>query len=283
MDNAQEILDRARREIAARKRVVHEQPSDQAWLWAFAALGVTLLLGLLFLPIRGLDYRLQMIVHGVCAQEHFLRIGAMQMPLCARNTGIYAAVSGTLLFLLVMGRARAAALPSVTITLALMVGAIAMVVDGVNSLLLDVGGLNFYPPRNELRVITGLLMGSAIGVFLVLMFNLALRQRPETGRPILASWVEYLALLLVNVGLYILIFFGPTALFYPLAILSVAGILGVLFIANLFVAGMIGGFESRVSHLPQLARPALIALALTSAELALLAGLRIWIEGSMAM
>ena len=283
MDHTQEILERARREIAGRQPAAREGQSDQPWLWAFLALGLTLLLGVLLLPIRGLDYRLQMIVHGVCAQEHFLRLGALRMPLCARNTGIYAAVSGTLLFLGALGRTRAAGLPPVTVMLALMVGAVAMVIDGVNSLLLDIGGLNFYPPRNELRVITGLLMGSAIGVFLLLLFNLALRRGPREDLPVLRSWTEYIALLLLNAGIYMLVFFGPPMLFYPLALFSIAGIVGVLFVANLFVAGMVGGFESRVVSLRQLGRPATIALILTTAELALLASLRAWIEGSAAL
>ena len=282
MDNTQEIIDQARRDVAAR-RAQQARHVDQPWLWAFTGLGLTLILGVLLLPIRGLDYRLQMVVHGVCAQAHYLNMGALRMPLCARNTGIYAGFLGTLLFLLLSGRSRAGRLPLLVLTLVLILGAGAMVVDGVNSLLLDVGGYNVYAPLNELRLLTGLLMGMALGVFVLLMFNIALRRAPCTDQPVLGSWIEYAALLLVNSGLYLLIFFGPATLYYPLAIFSVAGIVGVLFVANLFVCAMVGGLENRVVHLRQLIRPATVSVVLTSVELALLAGLRMWAESIVPM
>ena len=104
MSNTQEILDLARRDIAARRAAAETARSYRPWLWAFVALSSTVLLGLLLLPVRGLDYRLQMLVHGVCAQAHYLEIGALRMPLCARNTGIYAGSIGTIFFLLASGR-----------------------------------------------------------------------------------------------------------------------------------------------------------------------------------
>src|SRR3712207_9211612 len=112
MDNTQEIIDQARRDAAAR-RTQQARHVDQPWLWAFVGLSLTLILGVLFLPIRGLDYRLQMVVHGVCAQAHYLHIGDLRLPLCARNTGIYAGVLATILFLLAAGRFKAAKLPEI--------------------------------------------------------------------------------------------------------------------------------------------------------------------------
>jgi uncharacterized membrane protein len=283
MDNTHEILEQARREVAARRSARHTLQSDQPWIWAFVALGLTLALGLVLLPIRGLDYRLQMVVHGVCAQAHYLNIGALRMPLCARNTGIYAGFAGALLALVALGRARAAQLPPIPITLALVLGVLAMAVDGVNSLLLDIGVPNLYAPRNELRVASGLLMGTAIAVFMLLMLNVALRRTPGADRRVVDSWIEYAALLLVDLGVYLLVFFGPPFLYYPLAILSVGGITAVLFASNMFVFAMIGGQEGRVERLAQLARPATLGLIFAGLELALLAGLRLWVERSVGM
>jgi uncharacterized membrane protein len=206
-------------------------------------------------------------------------LGDLQLPLCARNSGIYTGFLGSLLFLFGLRRGRAAKLPPIGISALLAVGAVAMVVDGFNSLLLDIGGYNLYPPRNELRVVTGLLMGAAIGVFMLLIFNLALRRQPRTDQHILRTPVEYVALLLVNAGLYVLLLFGPPALYYPMALFSVIGIAGVLFVANLFVVAMVKGLEGRVTTLGQLVQPATYALVMTGAELALLSGLRMWAEG----
>lgn len=281
-DPAQHILDLARREIASRK-VTQTAGGDQPWLWAFVGLTLTLLIGLFVLPIRGLDYRLQMVVHGVCAQAHYLDIGGLRMPLCARNTGLYAGTLGTFLGVLALGRGRAGMLPKIPITLLLLLGALAMIIDGVNSLLLDLGGYNLYQPLNQLRVITGLLMGMAIGTFLVLMYNVSLRRSARMQQRVIGSWLEYVALLLGNAAIYMLVFWGPGLLYYPLALLSVAGIVGVLFACNLFVLAMIGGFEGRVSRLRQLVRPATFSVVLTVVELALLSGMRSWLESSMPM
>jgi uncharacterized membrane protein len=280
MDNTQDILELARQEIAARRAAEATRHPEQPWLWAFIALGTTLLLGLLFLPIRGLDYRLQMVVQGVCAQAHYLGLGGLRMPLCARNTGIYAGFVATALSLVALRRTRAAGLPPIAITLALVLGAIAMIVDGVNSMLLDIGNYHFYTPRNELRVASGLLMGSAIAVFMLLILNMALRKAPRVEQPVVRSWTEYAALLLADIAVYVLVFFGPDFLYYPLAILSVAGIIAVLFASNLFVLAMVGGLEGRISRLRQLSRPATLALIATGLELGLLAGLRAWLEHS---
>lgn len=281
-DPAQQILELARREIATRKELQPDQ-SDRPWLWAFVGLALTLLVGLFVLPIRGLDYRLQMVVHGVCAQAHYLNLGGLQMPLCARNTGIYAGTLGTFLGVLLLGRGRAAILPKIPITLLMVLGALAMVVDGFNSMLLDLGGYNLYQPLNQVRVITGLLMGMAIGTFMLLMYNLSLRRKPRMDQRVIGSWLEYAALLLGNAGLFLLIFWGPGLFYYPLALLSVAGIVGVLFACNLFVLAMIGGFENRVSRLRQLIRPATFSIVLTVVELALLSGMRSWLESSVSM
>jgi uncharacterized membrane protein len=283
MDNTQEILELARRDIAARRRAVEPASPNRAWLWAFVALGTTLLLGLFLLPIRGLDYRLQMVVHGVCAQAHYLNIGGLRMPLCARNTGIYAGTIGSLLFLAVLGRGRAAKLPPLAITSTLMIGAFAMVVDGLNSMALDLGNYNLYTPHNELRVATGLLMGTALGSFMLLILNVSLRREPRHDQRIIGSWLEYSALLLMNCAVYLLVFFGPPQLFYPLALFSIAGILGVLFVANVFVLAMVAGMEGRVARLRQLAKPATFALVLTGIELAALGALRMWAEHAAGM
>jgi uncharacterized membrane protein len=282
MDNTQEIIELARRDVAAR-RATRDERADRPWLFAFVGIGLTLLLGVLFLPIRGLDYRLQMVVHGVCSQAHYLYVGALRLPLCARNTGIYAGTLGTLLGLLALGKRRAAGLPPVAITLLLVLGGLAMAIDGTNSLLLDLGGYNLYTPHNPLRVVTGLLMGTMIGVFVLLMFNVALRKAPTADERIISSWIEYAALLLIDLAVYLVIFFGPGFLYYPVALFSVIGIVGVLFVANIFVLAMVNGFEGKVTRLRQLTRPATIGLVLTAVELIALAGLRLWVEGSMIM
>jgi uncharacterized membrane protein len=285
MQKTPDILELARHEMAQRRiqeaQRAAEQP--QPWLWAFLGLSLTLIGGVLFLPMGTLDHRLHMIAHGVCAQAHYLTIGSYTMPLCARNTGIYAGFLATVLYLLVLGRARAAKMPPLSITILLGLAVIVMGIDGFNSLLLDVGGYNVYTPHNYLRVITGLGMGISIGTFFVVMFNMSLRYDARYDQPVLRNWPELLGMVVTAALLYGLIFTAPEWLFYPLAFFSVIGIVGVLFVANMFVVAMLTGLEGRVLRLKQLSRPATIGLALTVGELALLSWLRVAMEQSLGI
>lgn len=285
MDHTQDLLELARRDLARRHHQELEQAAAQQrpWLYAFVGLSLTLLLGVMFLPISTLEQRLQMIVAGVCAQQHFLYIGTYTMPLCARNTGIYSGFLASVLFLLAIGRKRAAKLPPLAITLFLLGTIGLLAIDGFNSLALDVGGYNAYIPDNRLRVITGLGMGITIGTFLLLMFNLSLRYDADHQQRVVGSWIEVLGMIGAAALLYGLFFFAPAWLFYPLAFFSVFGIVGVLFMSNVFVIGMISGLEGRMIKLQQLARPATIGLALTALELALLSGMRIWAEQALGL
>ncbi|HEY0607452.1 MAG TPA: DUF2085 domain-containing protein [Herpetosiphonaceae bacterium] len=285
MEQTPDILELARHEMAQRRVQEAQRAAEekQPWLWAFLGLSLTLIGGVLFLPMGTLDHRLHMIVHGVCAQAHYLTIGGYTMPLCARNTGIYAGFLATVLYLLVLGRARAAKMPPLSITIVLGLAVIIMGIDGFNSLLLDIGGYNVYTPQNYLRVITGLGMGIAIGTFFVLMFNMSLRYDARQEQRVLRSWPELLGMVATAALLYGLLFTAPEWLFYPLAIFSVIGIVGVLFVANMFVVAMVTGLEGRVLHLKQLSRPATFGLALTVGELALLSWLRVAMEQSLGI
>ncbi len=259
-----------------------EPRGERPWRYAFVGLGVALALGTLLLPISTFDRRLQLIVSGVCSQAHYLYIGPFTMPLCARNTGIYAGFAATLAYLVATGRGRAAGLPAWPIVGLLVLSVLAMGVDGLNSLALDIGGYNLYTPDNRLRVITGIGMGAAVGVFMLAVFNVSLRADPRLNQPILGG-ADLPGILVVGTVLYVLLFFAPVALFYPLAIFSVVGIGAVLFAMNTFVAAMVGGFEARVRSLGQLARPATYGLLLTVLELAMLAGLRLALERSLGI
>ena len=285
MNNTPDILELARRDLAQRRHQELERAAaqQQPWLYAFVGLSLTVIAGVLFLPIGTLADRLHMIVHGVCAQQHFLVIGSYTMPLCARNTGIYAGFLATLLYLLVLGRGRAAKLPPLSITLFLVLAVALMGIDGFNSLALDVGGYNVYAPDNRLRVISGLGMGAAIGTFMLLMFNLSLRYDARRDQPVIRSWIELVGLLATGALLYGLLFFAPVWLFYPLAIFSVIGISGVLFLSNVFVVAMVTGLEGRMLRLRQLARAATLGIVFTAIELGLLSGLRMWMEHSLGI
>src|SRR5258707_11244949 len=116
------VLEMARQGIAVRKvqasgeRKAHNSPCRAALI----GLGGALLLGLIAWPGMPLDRKMYSVVHGVCAQIHNVQVGGLNLPLCARNTGIYSSFLITGLYLLALGRHRAAKLPPWPIALALV-------------------------------------------------------------------------------------------------------------------------------------------------------------------
>jgi uncharacterized membrane protein len=281
MDNTNDLVERAQRDVAQRRQRQAERNQQQTWLGAFVAVGVAVLAALFFWPSGTLADRLQLAVQGVCAQQHYVMFGNYRLPLCARNTGIYAGFLATLCYIILIGRGRAAKLPPWSIVGFLSATVVALGIDGLNSLLRDVGGFYLYTPQNELRIATGLGMGSALAVFGVLIFNMSLRADARFDQAVIPNWFQLGGAIGAGMLLYGIVWWAPQWLYYPLAMFSVAGIVGVLFASNMFVVAMATGYEGRVTMLRQLARPATIGLVLVIGELALLAWLRYLMEQSL--
>ncbi|MCG8349410.1 MAG: DUF2085 domain-containing protein [Chloroflexales bacterium] len=181
-----EILERARSQIAAARR------------WGVAFL---LLLAFVLWPGATLAWKLYAMVHGLVAQKHLVFLGERTRPLCARNLGIYSNFLLSLGYLWARGRSHAAALPARPLLAVLGMGVLAMLFDGVNSVLEDTGRAYLYAPRNDLRTITGALFGIALTPIILLVFNQALRADPERERPVL-GWRDFGGLLVLN-GLFV--------------------------------------------------------------------------------
>lgn len=281
----EEIIDRARQQMASRKvastavRGARELP----WRYAFLGLLGALLLGLLAWPGTPLNWKMYAVVHGVCAQIHNVEVGGLQLPICARNTGIYGSFLVTGLYLLALGRARAARLPPWPITATLIAFVVIMAVDGFNSMMVDMFLPHLYTPRNELRTLTGIGMGVAVAVLLFLMMNLALRRHPDTEQPVIGSWLELGGALLINFLLMAAMYGNVELMYWPLAITAWAGIIGVLYCVNLLITALFMRYEGGVTSVAQLAKPATFALVFTLLELGALAWVRFYLEGQGLM
>jgi len=246
--------------------------------WLIIVLGVTymgLLTALVFLPGGTLLDRLRWLDSGICAQlpTHSFYPGGVQLPLCARNTGIYLGFMVTLMTLYAMGRGRVQQLPLRPIIVLLVCGGLAMVVDGFNSFFLDLGLPHLYQPHNLLRLGTGLAAGLALATLTLPVINRLLWCEYSDERSI-PSWI---ALLLLIPGL-ILSFFAVASqnalLLYPLALFSTAGLLTVLSSVNLLVVLAIGRREQTFGGYRELLPFFGLALILAIGELLALAQLK---------
>jgi uncharacterized membrane protein len=277
---SEEILEMARGEIAARKLKTAEQRGlrELPWRYGFIGLTATLLLGLLAWPGAPLEWKMFAVVHGVCAQAHTVDMAGLRLPLCARNTGIYGGFLISTLYLLALGRGRAAKLPPWPILITLLAFIAIMAVDGFNSLLVDMFMPHLYTPRNDLRTLTGIGMGVAMAVLLFLILNLSLRSQPNTEQRVIGTWLELGGALLVNFLVLAAMYGNVAIMFWPIAISAWLGITGVLYAINVLLAALFMGYEGKIARVAQLAKPATVALIFTLFELGALSAARFWLE-----
>ena len=283
----EEVIRLAQQRIAARTPAApalpDEAPVERPWRWLFAGLFGVLLMALVFWPGAPLEWKLYAVVHGVCAQQHNIILGGAQFPICARNSGIYLSFLLTLAYLYTIGRGRAGGLPPWPLGVALLAFIAIMGVDGFNSLFVDLGQPHLYTPDNFFRTLTGMGLGISIGVMLLLVFNRVLRKDVDESQPVLKSWWELMGILVLNLLVVAAIYGNLGVLYWPLAFSAFFGITGVLYLISLLLTSLLMGYEVRVTHLSQLARPAAVAFFPTLLILGLMAWLRFWLEGQGVM
>lgn len=234
------------------------------WPWIALALALAIFLALPFPFLQ----KLMGIGYGLDPQRpaHTYFIGGAPMPIEARKAGMYGGFILTWLYLIARGRARATGFPPWPVSLALVAGVGLMGLDGLNATLYDLRLPVPYTPQLPLRLSTGLLTGIAFAGFLLPVLNTTL-WRARDPRPILAGWHDWIATLALCAGFFLAIVNDLPPLLYPLSVLSVAGIPGVLLIINLVVLVSLLRREASFDHLAQVMPLVVVALTLVAAEL----------------
>jgi uncharacterized membrane protein len=212
--------------------------------------------------------------YGLCHQlpERSFFAGGYQLPVCARDTGIYAGFALGLLVLWLLSRGtKPTELPRwpVLVLMGAFVGT--MAVDGLTSY----AGLR--ETTNAVRLVTGTATGWALATVTVPMVNSQLWARPGRGRIIegagqVLAWLGSLVLSLVVLHWVLPL----TGVVYP--VLASIAIVVTFIAVNLVFVGLMPPFERKALRLrgawPQL----IVALALTVGELVLAGGLRVLLE-----
>ncbi len=184
------------------------------------------LIGAMFMPhtwLRALDFVGYAVCHRIPARSFF--VAGEQLPLCARDTGMFGAALLHLILLATSPRARAARLPSGIWRVGLAALAFAWAADGLNSYVALLTGQPIaYAPSNTLRLITGAGMGIVMSTLLVLLFNQAVWAKPDPVAPFARGrdvWRPVLAAGAV-IALYL---WRPAVLYGPLVMLSALGVI----------------------------------------------------------
>jgi uncharacterized membrane protein len=256
------------------------------WFVPLAALLV--LAGFLFITPPGLLGKADGIGYAVCHRidERSFQLFGRQLPLCARCTGEFNAAALTFIFLGFVSRKRSG-MPSKGILTVLALFFLAFGVDGANSYLYLLkqtyeGFLpqipNLYVPNNTLRLLTGSGMGIAIASVLYPVVNQTLWRNADE-RPTL-TWKGFGGLL----GIILLVDLGilseqPVVL-YPIAFLSVLGVLALLTTVFSIVWVMIMRQENAFETLKELWMPITAGLTLAFLMISVIDLLRLQLTGT---
>jgi uncharacterized membrane protein len=257
----------------------------RGWPLAFALLASSALLCFVVAP-WSVEGKALAVLHGLCAQQpgHTLYFGAERLPFDARMSGIYGGFAVAALFLLARGRWRAGGIPSIGVLLLLAGGVAALGLDGVNSTLVDARAPHLYAPRNELRLATGLLTGTALAVFAwLLLGQIGFAPNAARRRRVVAGVRELAALLAVQAAFGLLVASTWAPLRVPITFVLLFAAVALLTALVLAFVLLLSRRENQALDTWQLAGPATAALLLAFAILGLAGGGRFLLEALLGV
>ncbi len=213
--------------------------------------------------------------------ERSFHLGGRQLPLCARCSGTFLGALLGLATLWLRGRRRAGALPP-TGVLIILAGFIALMgIDGLNSYMtLFPNAPHLYEPSNILRLTTGTLNGLAQSAIVYPIFSFTLWREAGPQRSI-QGFRELAILLALDALLVLIIQAQIDFLLYPLAILSVLGVLIMLTLINTMIVLIIIRRESMATTWHEALIPLLLGLVATSFEIGIMDLMRILLTQRM--
>ena len=218
--------------------------------------------------------------------ERSFQIGDRQLPLCARCTGEFFAAAISLLFFAIVSP-RKSGMPGWKLGTPLLFFLAAFAIDGTNSFLYlfkqTAGGAldqipNLYIPNNTLRLLTGSGMGIALASILYPAFNQSTWKDADPDRPLSWKKLGILTAIILLVDLAVLT--ESPMILYPVAILSVLGVLALLVMVFSMVWILMMQQENEFASLTQLWMPLLAGTTLTFLMISAIDLLRFQLTGT---
>ncbi len=218
---------------------------------------------------------LQWLGFGLCHQlpERSFFGGGVQVPVCARDTGIYVGfVASMMLIGLVHSGERPRGFPRwpVWALMGVLLGLMAW--DGLSSY------SALRTTTNAIRLFTGLGTGFSAAVLVFPMLQDELWRRSDSSRVLDPAW-RFLVWAAAIPAMFAVVWWGGPVLGvgYPLLVaLSIVFTLGAI---NLVMVAMFPAFDRRADTLKGILVPVVIAVAISFAEIALAGYLRAVLEG----
>ncbi len=224
-------------------------------------------------------------MHGICAQRpsHTFSIGATHLPFDARMTGIYLGFFVTFLAMIVSKRHLRSGFPSIGSTL--VAGALvgSMAIDGVNSLVTDLGLVTIYETTNTHRLITGTAAGTSLAMFLVMLLGMTLWSSSKTHERVVNRWWHLILLFGLGLGAAGLLVSSPGFMAIPISsVLMIAAVIAfssLSLVTLILITGRENMYASFTDAQPMVVRGLVIGVA----AILVLSGARFTIEAVTGM
>jgi hypothetical protein len=171
----------------------------------------------------------------------------------------------------------------------LLVFVAAFGIDGVNSYLYLLKQVrpgilpqipNIYIPNNTLRVLTGSGMGLVIAAMLFPAFNQSIWTDYDDTRSGLSGWKAFGLLLGIQIILDLLVLSQSPFVLYPVAFISVFGVVLLLTMVYTIVWVMITRQDNKYTKIQQLWLPILAGFTITMIQTLGIDMLRFWLTGT---
>lgn len=249
-------------------------PSPRRY-WPIALLAAIAVLAAL-MPVswlRAFDWVGYAVCHRIPARTFF--VDGTQLPVCARDTGMYLGALLGMIYFAVTLPDRAGYYPGGRYLIVFALFFAAWGFDGFNSYLLLLRGEVFlYEPQNWLRLATGTLMGITLSTFAVALFNQGIWADASESATV-RSPRTLLALLLLAAGIVAVVLWKPSWLLGPLAALSAGGVLTLLTIVNAMLLAIMRRQHGKMRAWRELLPYLAAGVALSVLEISVIAGLRL--------
>lgn len=222
---------------------------------------------------------LNWIGYGLCHQlpERSFFGGGLQVPVCARDTGIYVGfvISMAIVAWLHRGQ-RPSQMPRSIVWVAALFMVAFMAWDGVTSY----AGLR--TTTNALRLLTGLSTGYAVSVLLLPLLNDELWRYPGPGRVLDGPGSFSIWLISLPAAFFALWFAAPLlGQVYP--VLVALAIVATLSAINLLIVAMLPWFDRRAVRWQDLVVPSAIAVAISLLEIGIAGALRAVLQSAAGL
>ncbi|HPZ06102.1 MAG TPA: DUF2085 domain-containing protein [Clostridiales bacterium] len=157
----------------------------------------------------------------ICHQlpERSLTAGNLVLPVCARDTGIYAGIFTSFAYLIITRRLNAQRPPRIAAAVAMTVMMVPMMIDGA----LSYAGL--IETNNIARLFTGLFFGLPIPILLVPAANFS--SSGQNNVPVLKKWSELMIVYTTGILICVLLLHGLVP-YFAAGFIYVAGLLALI-------------------------------------------------------